>query len=74
MATIQKRTNGDGSTSWLAWVRIKPYKPASKSFTKKKDAADWADALERELKAQRERGGVREDVTKPRSRSSRMSF
>lgn len=62
MATIQKRKNKDGSTSYVAWVRIKPFRPVSKSFRQRKAAAEWADDLERELRAQREHGGVRADV------------
>lgn len=63
MATITKRKNGDGSITYMAQVRVKPYKPTAKAFPTKKDAETWAENLERELRAQRERGGVREDVT-----------
>ena len=33
MASYQKRKNGDGSTSVLAWVRMKGFDPATKSFS-----------------------------------------
>ena len=36
---------------------------ASKSFAKRSEAVTWAEELERNLKAQRKAGGVREDVT-----------
>lgn len=63
MATIQKRRNRDRSTSWLAQVRVRPFKPAARTFGTREAAAAWADELERKLKAQRKAGGVREDVT-----------
>jgi hypothetical protein len=59
MASYQKRTNGDGSKSVMAWVRIKPFKPASKAFP----ALKWATDLEAELKKQRSHGGARKDLT-----------
>lgn len=63
MATIQKRKNGDGSISYLAQVRIKPYRATAKAFRAKTDAQRWAERLERELRAQRRQGTVRTDVT-----------
>lgn len=63
MASYQKRRNGDGTTSVLAWVRIKPFKPASKSFPDQAQARVWATALEHELRAQRKSGEVRKDLT-----------
>jgi len=63
MATITKRKNGDGSVTFLAQVRIKPFNPTAKAFTRRGDAKEWADRLERELRAQRQQGGVRNDVT-----------
>jgi integrase len=62
MATIQKRKYSDGSTAWLAQVRVKPFKPTSKSFPKKTDAQAWADDLERALRSKRK--AVRSDLTK----------
>lgn len=63
MATITKRKNRDGTISFLAQVRVKPFKPASRAFAVRKDAQDWAAALELELRTQRDRGGVRSDIT-----------
>src|SRR5688572_6703122 len=63
MATIQKRKNGDGSITFLAQVRIKPFRPTAKAFSKRADAQAWSQSLERALRAQRRQGGVRHDVT-----------
>lgn len=61
MATIQKRKYSDGSTAFLAQVRIKPFKPTSKSFPTRRQAIEWAEGMEKLLRA--ERGtGVREDI------------
>jgi integrase len=62
MASYQRYRNEDGSTSIVAQVRIKPFKPIAKSFTTKPAAKEWADAKERELKSQRERGADRSDL------------
>lgn len=64
MATIQKRKNKDGTTSFLALVRIKPYKPASKAFSARSDAEAWAERLEKELRAQRRQGAARRDFSR----------
>src|SRR5882724_791195 len=63
MASYQKRRNGDGSTSVMAWVRVKPFKPASKAFANQADAKAWAAALEAELRKQRDHGEARRDLT-----------
>lgn len=63
MATITQRRNGDGSTSFIAQVRVSGFRGTAKAFTARKDAKAWADAIETELREQRKRGGVREDVT-----------
>ncbi len=63
MASYQKRKNGDGSTSVLAWVRIKPFKPASKAFADQAAAKAWATSLETELRKQRDHGEARADLT-----------
>src|SRR5580698_7235869 len=62
MASYQKRTNGDGSKAVMAWVRIKGFKPASKSFPNLADAKTWATALEEELCKQRKGGQARRDL------------
>jgi integrase len=46
----------------MAVIRLKGFKRTSKSFASKRDAADWAERMERDLRAQRDRGGTREDV------------
>jgi integrase len=63
MASYQKRKNGDGSSSVIAWVRIKPFKAASKAFPTKPAAVAWATGLEAELRKQREHGEARQDLT-----------
>ena len=63
MASYQKRKYDDGSTAVLAWVRIKPFKPASKSFPTQVAAKAWAEALESELRKQRTTGDARKDLT-----------
>lgn len=62
VATIAKRRTKSG-IRFMAQVRVRPFKPASKSFDTKAAALRWADALERELRAQGKRGGVASDVT-----------
>jgi len=42
MATISKRRNGDGSTSWDAMVRIVGYPATGRSFRTKLAAELWA--------------------------------
>lgn len=63
MASYQKRKNGDGTSSVLAWVRVTPFKPASKAFPTQADAKAWATALEAELRKQRKQGEARRDLT-----------
>jgi integrase len=62
MATYFHRKNRDGSRSILTLVRVKGFRPASRSFATKVEAKAWAEPLERALKGQRKRGGVRADV------------
>ncbi len=72
MATFDERKNSDGSRSYVAQVRIKPFNPASKTFHErdfaggrkeaKRAAVQWAEELEKTLREQRGRGGVRKDV------------
>src|SRR5258705_272179 len=69
MATIQRR-KGKNGVSFLAQVRVSRFKPAAKTFRVETTAAEaktravaWAEALERELRAQSSHGGTRADVT-----------
>jgi integrase len=67
MASIQKAKKGPkakGPTPWLAQVRIRPFKPASKRFATKHEAEEWAESLERELKRQRKARSARPSLTK----------
>ena len=65
MATVQKRRNSDGTTSFLAWVRIGKFKPATQAFPTRKEALVWAAALERELRKRRDEADpVSRDVTR----------
>lgn len=64
MATIRKHKAKDGSVSFTATVRIKPFPPACKTLPVRKDVEAWARDLERELRKQRDRGGLRRDVPK----------
>jgi integrase len=63
MPTFQKRVGKDRAASYVATVRVRPFNSASKAFAKRSEAVTWAEELERNLKAQRKAGGVREDVT-----------
>lgn len=60
---VWERKNSDGTTSYLAVVRIRPFKAASKAFATYPEAKRWADDLVRELTTQRERGEARKDLT-----------
>ncbi len=62
MASYRRYRNEDGTTSHVAQVRIKPFKPIAKTFSTKAAAKEWADAKERELRAQRKHGADREDL------------
>jgi integrase len=71
MATITEHKNGDGSRSFTAQVRIKPFNASSKTFHErdfparkdaKKAAESWAGELEKTLREQKGRGGIRQDV------------
>ncbi len=62
MASYAKYRNEDGTTSHVAQVRIKPFKPIAKSFPTKPAAKEWAEAKERELRAQRKHGADRSDL------------
>jgi len=56
MATISKRMNADGSTSYKVQVRLKGYPAESASFERKTDAVDWGKKTESEMKAGRHFG------------------
>lgn len=62
VANVRAYRTSTGGKRFVALVRIRGFKPTSKSFSAKRGALDWAAARERELRAQRERGGARQDV------------
>ncbi|HEV2700272.1 MAG TPA: hypothetical protein VGV09_01480 [Steroidobacteraceae bacterium] len=62
MATYQKRKSSDGDVSVVAWVRVKGFDQVTKSFASKSLATEWAQGLERELRAKRKQGGSRKDL------------
>ena len=72
MATVNDRKNGDGSKSFVAQVRVKGFKPTSKTFNARdfgspkdalKAAEAWGESQELELRNFRNRGNaVRGDV------------
>jgi integrase len=64
MATIRKKKGATGDRPWLAQVRIRPFKAASKTFATREEAKDWAVPLEKELKRQRKARSVRPTLTK----------
>lgn len=56
MATIEKRTTGDGKTTYRVKVRIKGFSPETASFERMTDAKDWATKTEADMKAGRHFG------------------
>lgn len=64
MATIRKHKSKGGAVSFTATVRIAPLPPACNTLPVRKDVEAWAKELERELRKQRDRGGIRRDVPK----------
>jgi integrase len=61
---VQKRENLDGSTSWVALVRVRPFHARSRSFPDRSAAIRWADEQKRQLVAERERASdARADLT-----------
>lgn len=53
MATVQKRKNGDGTTSYRVMVRLKGHPTASATFDRLTDAREWGSKTERAMKAGR---------------------
>ena len=53
MASIEKRTADDGSTSYRVKVRLRGYEPVSATFQRRTDAKTWAAQTETEIKANR---------------------
>ncbi len=53
MATIQKRKNDDGTTSYRVMIRLKGHPNASATFSRLTDAREWATKTEANMKAGR---------------------
>ena len=53
MATLQKRKNDDGTTSYRVMVRLKGHPTTSATFSRLTDAREWARATETDMKAGR---------------------
>src|ERR1700689_272384 len=62
MANFEDYRTDDGKKRVLAVVRIKGFKRTSKAFDSLRDAKDWAETTERELRGLRDRGGARSDI------------
>ena len=62
MATLRKRRNGDGSTSWDATVRIVGYPTIGKSFRTKIQAELWAARTETAARGRHARLRSRHDA------------
>jgi integrase len=63
MATYFKRKNKDRTWSIVTNVRVKGFKPTSRSFKTLSEAKAWAEPREKELKDQAKRGGARADIS-----------
>lgn len=63
MATITKRRNADRSSSYLAQVRVRPFKPVAKAFPSRDEAEAWAKELETSLRTDKDGGAVRRDLS-----------
>lgn len=53
MATVQKRKNEDGTTSYRVMIRLKGHRQASATFARLTDAREWASKTESDMKAGR---------------------
>ena len=62
MANFESYKTDDGRKRYLATVRIKGFKKQSKAFDSQRDAKEWAEATEKELRALRDRGGAKAEV------------
>ncbi len=60
---VYRRRNKDGAV-YLALVRLKGFRPVSRTFPTASEAVAWAEATKRELGAERERGQARPDLPK----------
>jgi integrase len=63
MANFEDYRTEDGKKRVLAVIRIKGFKRTSRAFDSLRDAKEWAQTTERDLRGLRDRGGARADVT-----------
>lgn len=56
MASIEKRKNDDGTTSYRVKIRLKGYPPESATFSRLTDAREWIQKTEADMKAGRHFG------------------
>jgi integrase len=63
MANFQDYRTNDGKKRFLAVITLKGFKRTSRAFGSLRDAKEWAEATERDLRGLRDRGGARADVT-----------
>jgi integrase len=61
VASYTRKKNA-ASITWVAQVRLKGFKPTSKSFPSQAEAKTWAEAVEKELTTHREAGVSRKDL------------
>lgn len=73
MATFTKRKTKSG-TKYLAQVRVRPFKPTSRTFSTLAEAKSWASGLEAELQAQREHDQATQDLPRLTVRELVESF
>ncbi|HUY04524.1 MAG TPA: site-specific integrase, partial [Rhodocyclaceae bacterium] len=53
MATVQKRKNDDGTTSYRVMIRLKGHPSATATFSRLTDAREWSAKTEADMKAGR---------------------
>lgn len=63
MANYEDYRTEDGKKRVLAVIRIKGFKRTSRAFDSLRDAKEWAQTTEKDLRGLRDRGGARADVT-----------
>lgn len=62
MATILRKPNANRTVSYVAQVRVRPFKPIAKSFATKSEAERWAEETEASLRENRKAGAQRPDL------------
>jgi integrase len=60
---VWERPNKDGTMTYLAVVRIKPFDPSYGKFSTRAEARQWADTEARALKDKRRTGAVNQKIT-----------